>query len=64
MTSGAQIERGLIVNISSDRYNVKSYTRPGIITPPIKSGVTGLSMGDQVYFFVFSDGDGLIIGKL
>lgn len=63
-SKGAQIERGIVVAARDSQYSVKSYTRPGIITPLMKSSVSGLEVGNQVYFFMFPDGDGLIIAKM
>lgn len=64
--SGALIERGAIEKIEAGGYRVESITRPGISTPALKSLVAGETLvpGDQVYFFLFPDGDGLIIAKL
>lgn len=59
---GANIERGRVTAICEDGYRVDSYTRPGILTPPLPSlNGAAYSVGDRVYFFVFEDGHGLII---
>lgn len=60
---GAKIERGIVVAAVDKKYSVKSYTRPGIVTPLMKSEIP-LQVGDMVYFFLFADGDGCIIGKM
>ena len=62
---GAFIERGQVTAAKEDGYIVESYDRPGVITPPIK-GMNNEehSAGDRVFFFLFNDGDGKIIGKL
>lgn len=59
---GATIERGIIAEASDQGYRVLSYTRDGIYTPYLPSNVT-CTEGDWVYFFVFPDGHGLILGK-
>ena len=62
---GALIERGKVTQAEQDGYIVESYERPGVITPPIK-GINNenYGAGDRVFFFLFNDGDGRIIGKL
>lgn len=59
----AAIERGIIIHAQNHLYEVKSITRDGIITPPIPANISNLSAGDCVYFFVYDDGRGLIIGR-
>ena len=59
---GARIERGKIYEVCSDGYKVESYSRDGLITPSLPADQT-LEAGDWVYFFMFSDGNGKIIGK-
>lgn len=59
---GARIERGIIVHAKDGMYEVKSLTRDGIITPPIK-GNGNYDAGDCVYFFIFDDGNGMVIGS-
>lgn len=63
---GAPIERGVIETIEDGRYRVASFTRNGITSLPLKAmnEADTLSVGDRVYFFLFDDGDGLIIGKM
>lgn len=61
---GARIERGTIKEVTADGYRVESFDRRGIITPPIPaSGGAAFENGATVYFFVFEDGRGLIIGE-
>lgn len=50
MEATAAIERGIIIHAENGRYEVKSISREGIITPPIPAGIDGLSAGDCVYF--------------
>lgn len=63
---GASIERGAVESIEDGGYRVASFTRDGITTPPLKTmnETDALSIGDRVFFFLFDDGDGLIIGKM
>lgn len=63
---GAPIERGVIDSIKDGCYRVASYTRDGIVSLPIKSICNSdtYSIGDKVYFFMFDDGNGMILGKL
>ena len=61
---GAALERGVVETIESGGYRVASMTRRGIRTPVIKSLETGLKVGDRVYFFLFPDGDGVILAKM
>lgn len=63
---GAPIERGVIETIEDGGYRVASFTRNGITSLPMKTmnEADTLSIGDRVYFFLFDDGDGLIIGKM
>ena len=62
---GTFVERGQVTEAKEDGYIVTSYERPGVITPPMK-GINNeeYSAGDRVFFFLFNDGDGRIIGKL
>ncbi len=59
---GAHIERGKITEVCTDGYRVESYSRDGLITPPIPFE-TECAVGDWVYFFLFPDGRGRILGK-
>ena len=72
---GAPIERGAIVSIEGNVYRIASYSRDGVTTPPIKAitdfdiyqdgvPVRRYGAGDKVYFFMFDDGNGMILGKL
>ena len=60
---GVAIERGRIF-VTPDGARVVSLSREGITTPPlpILSGQT-VTEGELVYFFMFDDGRGLIIGR-
>ena len=63
---GARIERGRIVDATGEGMRIASLSRPGIITPPLhiigNPSPTAVE-GDFVYFFLFEDGTGGIIGK-
>lgn len=66
---GAAIERGRVISVDSARTHarVESITRAGVIAPslaipnPID---TNLRAGEYVYFFMFSDGGGRILGRV
>lgn len=59
---GTRIERGIIIEVCSDGYKVESYSRDGMITLSLPADQE-LEAGNWVYFFVFPDGRGKIIGK-
>lgn len=62
----AQVERGAIVAAEDGLYTVKSYGRSGLTTPGIPAlhpTLETYTVGDNVYFFVFGDGTGAVIGK-
>lgn len=63
MSSGVQIERGRV--ISAD-YKVESLSRPGLTTRPLQliAGIESIALGAYVYFFMFEDGTGLILGEV
>ena len=62
---GTKIERGIVTEVSSGEYTVKSYDRPGLTISGIKnkSGTT-IAANDKVVFYVFADGVGAILHKL
>ena len=71
---GAIIDRGKIIREESGGYVVSSYQNPQVVTrpmnvreyegdPPIERKYT-YATGDEVYFFMFPDGRGLILGKM
>lgn len=63
---GASLERGVIESIQDGKYRVASLTRDGISSMPIRPvhGEDVYQVGDRVYFFLFGDGDGLILSKM
>lgn len=72
MEYGATIERGKIKEVRGSNYIVTSLERDGIETPPIpamfhipaqKHNEQPYKVGDKVYFFLFSDGDGMILKR-
>ena len=65
MDYGAAIERGTILTAADGEYTVASADRDGIMTPRI-TGIdnTTYTVGDTVYFFLFRDGTGKILGKV
>lgn len=62
---GAMIERGEVLTAESGAYTVKSFDRDGVITPPIHSNTSySYSVGNHVFFFLFRDGSGRILGLM
>ena len=61
---GAIIERGEVMAESSGKYTVKSFDRDGVITPPITAITDSYDVGDHVFFFLFADGSGQILGLM
>lgn len=61
---GALIERGIILSEESAAYTVKSLDRDGVVTPPITAINGGYDPGECVFFFLFRDGTGKIIGSV
>jgi len=61
----AMIERGIVKAVSAGQYTIESYGRSGLTTPAIPALHTGESYaeGDKVYFFLFGDGHGAVLGK-
>lgn len=67
---GARIERGKVTGTETSggniRYILASYDRNGITTPglaPLPAGET-YAEGDGVYFFLYPDGTGRILGRI
>lgn len=62
----ARIERGEIVKAEDGKYFVRSYGRDGLTTPGIPALIAAMvpfTVGEKVYFFLFDDGHGAIIGR-
>lgn len=65
MDYGARIERGEILTVNDDVYTVASLDREGIVSPPIPAlAGSGYATGDRVYFFLFRDGTGGVLGTI
>lgn len=62
---GAKIERGRVISAENGAASVESMSRPGIVTMPLKAA-TGLELkpGMYVFYFMFLDGSGMIIGEV
>lgn len=62
---GAPLERGRIEKIENGKYTVASITRNGISSLPIPAlnPAETFSIGDNVYFYLFADGTGIILCK-
>ena len=62
--AGAMIERGYVAEVTEDGYRIQSDTRYGVLTPALK-GLTNdtYAAGEIVYYFMFCDGRGMIIGR-
>ena len=63
----ANVERGKVLTVTGDgTYIVASLDRDGIETPPIRALMNGdtYTVGDMVFFFLFSDGMGMIISTV
>lgn len=79
-TYGAAIERGKIAEKKAGPlYKVESYTRDGVKTrwmeainqyvreyegDPPQENKYEYAVGDEVYYFMFDDGRGMILGKM
>lgn len=64
--AGAMICRGTVTRGNADEgWDVESYTEAGIRGWGLK-GTSGAAYepGDRVYFFLFEDGDGMILGRM
>ena len=58
------VERGTIISVENNAHRVKSIDRENVITPLLRT-IDGsvYEVNAAVYFFLFDDGDGAIIGK-
>lgn len=63
---GACIERGEVTAAGTDGYTVASLDRPGgVQSREIRAaGGAAYAVGDRVYFFLFRDGTGMILGGM
>lgn len=64
MDYGASMERGIVLREEDGGWRVQSLTRPGITTPPLFALCGSVQAGDLVAFFLFSDGQGAILGRI
>ncbi|MGN0997819.1 MAG: hypothetical protein ACI4PG_13000 [Candidatus Ventricola sp.] len=64
MDYGASIERGTVLCEEDGGWRVQSLTRPGITTPPLGVLCGSVAAGELVAFFLFDDGDGMILGTI
>ena len=62
---GAVIERGKVMAVTAGGITVESWDRPGVTAGGLGKAVAGatFAVGDTVYFFLFEDGRGMVIGK-
>lgn len=68
-TTAAAIERGRIIDARDGAFKVSSYARGGVISRYLHTLQSGLEtepfgVGDEVYFFMFPDGRGLILARI
>ena len=76
---GVTVERGKIVEKDGLKYKVESFTRAGVKSrflrsvsyyaneregDPATDNKYEYAEGDEVYFFLFADGRGMILGKV
>lgn len=62
--AGAPVERGRVIDLSGEGARVESLSREGITSPPLPVlGDENVEVGDFVYFFLFGDGTGMILGR-
>lgn len=62
----AFVERGKITAEKDGLYKVESYGRAGLVTPWIPAMAASMmpfDIGEKVYFFLFDDGHGAVIGR-
>ena len=63
---GAVFERGIVKEYIylDSQYRVESLDRPGVVSRPMYAYENGYySVGDEVFYFMFDDGTGLIMGE-
>lgn len=61
---GAVIERGRVISAKDGKAIVETLERRGIVSLELRAmDGESLAVGDHVYFFLFSDGHGCILGK-
>lgn len=60
----AGFDRGEVRGVDEKRYRVESSTRDGVVTRWIEAVQGEYETGDAVYFFMFDDGRGMILGRI
>lgn len=67
---GARIETGKLKEKKGEKWRVESYSRRGIVTPPLTvlqledTKTSAYAAGDKVFFCLGSDGNGLVLCKI
>jgi hypothetical protein len=62
---GGTIDRGVIISVSQDGARVLSYTKPGVVTRPLKATfVNPMQVGWQVFYVDYEDGRGAILSHI
>lgn len=61
--NGAVIHIGKIKRVSDDGYIIASVTESPMETPPLKALIGEYEVGDTVFYFLFENGFGAIIGN-
>lgn len=59
-----EIDRGRISGKDGTLYRVESYTRGGVLSRWIEAVQGEYALNDSVYFFMFDDGRGMILGRM
>lgn len=58
------IDRGRISEKNGALYRVASYTRDGVLSRWMEAVQGEYAPEDKVYFFMFDDGRGMIVGRM
>jgi microcystin-dependent protein len=62
---GGTIDRGVIISVAEDGARVASYTKPGVVTGPLKATfVNPMQVGWQVLYVDYEDGRGAILSHI
>lgn len=60
----AEVRKGSVYEVEEGLVRIKPYDARETGTPLISTGSITLEVGDEVAFCLFSDGTGLVIGKM